>query len=314
MPTAIAGRDHRQLETTNQRIAYETHMANALFINGIYGGVLTEIQTAQESRGGGDSFLQPYKGTVITMMKRHPPTPDSPIHLYVSTTDNLSQICYVAEVVGWEDKREMNEQRRESLRQHFETFQPGDIKLFSGSGENGQRAVNLITIRNLRQLETLHSTSILRKVSDGLPLRKRTRSGGWSEVFDLGELINLPSDTMDRYERELVAGIQTSTTLSDAELHQRLSAAAKVPARIQIVSVGFRRNPDVIVAALRRAKGRCERCEASAPFLRRSDGSPYLEVHHRRPLSQGGEDTIENAAALCPNCHRDVHHGVIVEH
>jgi 5-methylcytosine-specific restriction protein A len=288
-------------------------MANALFINGIYGGVLTEILSSQESRRGGESFLQPYKGTVITMMKRQPPSPHEPIRLYVSTTDNLSQICYMAEIIGWEDKREMSDQRRESLRQHFEIFQPGDIKLFDGSGEMGQRAVNLITIRSLRQLETLHSTSILRKVSDGLPLRKRTRSGGWSEVFDLGELINLPSDTMDRYDRELAAGIQRSTSLTDADLHQRLSAAPKIPGRIQIVSIGFLRNPDVIVAVLRRAKGRCERCAASAPFLRRSDGSPYLEVHHWRPLSQEGEDTIENAAALCPNCHRDVHHGVIVE-
>ena len=118
---------------------------------------------------------------------------------------------------------------------------------------------------------------------------------------------------MDRYERELVAGIQRSNSLTNADLHQRLSAAPKIPGRIQIVSVGFRRNPDVIVAVLRRAKGRCEKCEASAPFLRRTDGSPYLEVHHRRPLSQGGEDTIENAAALCPNCHRDVHHGVSME-
>ncbi len=27
------------------------------------------------------------------------------------------------------------------------------------------------------------------------------------------------------------------------------------------------------------------------------------------PLSQGGEDTIAHAAALCPNCHREAHHG-----
>ncbi|MBP6603727.1 MAG: HNH endonuclease [Verrucomicrobiales bacterium] len=27
------------------------------------------------------------------------------------------------------------------------------------------------------------------------------------------------------------------------------------------------------------------------------------------PTQSGGEDTINNAAALCPNCHREVHHG-----
>ncbi|MFX5176317.1 HNH endonuclease, partial [Acinetobacter baumannii] len=53
----------------------------------------------------------------------------------------------------------------------------------------------------------------------------------------------------------------------------------------------------------------CECCGSLAPFSRRRDGSPYLEVHHKRPLSKGGDDTVENAVALCPNCHRFEHHG-----
>ena len=68
------------------------------------------------------------------------------------------------------------------------------------------------------------------------------------------------------------------------------------------------RNPDVVVEALLRANGVCERCKKPAPFARRSDGTPYLEVHHRIPLAVGGEDTVENAIALCPNCHRAAHY------
>jgi 5-methylcytosine-specific restriction protein A len=34
-----------------------------------------------------------------------------------------------------------------------------------------------------------------------------------------------------------------------------------------------------------------------------------LEVHHKKQLSEGGEDTVENAIALCPNCHREAHYG-----
>jgi 5-methylcytosine-specific restriction protein A len=26
-------------------------------------------------------------------------------------------------------------------------------------------------------------------------------------------------------------------------------------------------------------------------------------------LSDGGRDTVDNAVALCPNCHRECHHG-----
>ena len=58
--------------------------------------------------------------------------------------------------------------------------------------------------------------------------------------------------------------------------------------------------------ALERAKGRCQLCEKSAPFLKK-DGNPYLEVHHIDYLANNGSDTVDNVAALCPNCHRKMH-------
>lgn len=71
----------------------------------------------------------------------------------------------------------------------------------------------------------------------------------------------------------------------------------------------FKRNPDVVVEVLERANGVCERCHKPGPFRRLSDGSVYLEVHHRKTLADGGDDTPANALALCPNCHRQMHHG-----
>lgn len=59
---------------------------------------------------------------------------------------------------------------------------------------------------------------------------------------------------------------------------------------------------------LENAKGRCESCQQDAPF-RTSEG-PFLEVHHVRRLVDRGADTVENAVALCPNCHRRLHYGV----
>ena len=88
----------------------------------------------------------------------------------------------------------------------------------------------------------------------------------------------------------------------------RLSAAKKIPDKINAYSISFRRNPDVVAEVLLRAGGYCEKCKNPAPFLRRSDNSPYLEVHHVTPLVEGGEDTVENAVALCPNCHREAHY------
>ena len=64
------------------------------------------------------------------------------------------------------------------------------------------------------------------------------------------------------------------------------------------------------MATLRRAKGYCEKCGCKAPFIRKSDNTPYLEVHHTIPLSEGGADNLDNTIALCPNCHRELHFGI----
>lgn len=287
-------------------------MSTALFINGIYDAVMTEILAAQIAEPGNESFLQPYSGSIVRMLKENPPSSSSPVRLYISTTENLSKICYTAEIIKWEDKREIDEPRRQTVLRHLEKFQTKECDLFRGQELGEGKAVNLVTIRNLRSLETLLPTSFLVKKSDREPLKKRTRAGGWSEVFDRGDLSVFSlsaTDTEETSNRRLADEIASARSLDVNTLQQRLNAAPKIPERVQIISVGYRRNADVIVAVLIRANGVCERCRKNAPFVRRSDGTPFLEVHHRTPLAEGGEDTIENALALCPNCHREVHHG-----
>lgn len=90
----------------------------------------------------------------------------------------------------------------------------------------------------------------------------------------------------------------------------RLKVAPSKPDILEITHTVFKRNPDVIAEVLERAQGFCERCKKIAPFIRKSDNTPYLEVHHLIPLAQDGEDTVENAIALCPNCHREMHYGI----
>jgi 5-methylcytosine-specific restriction protein A len=89
----------------------------------------------------------------------------------------------------------------------------------------------------------------------------------------------------------------------------RLAAAPKKPIAMRVISTAYYRSPDVISEVLFRAKGVCEGCNRGAPFNRKSNGTPFLEVHHRLPLAEGGDDTVENAIALCPNCHRERHFG-----
>ena len=35
----------------------------------------------------------------------------------------------------------------------------------------------------------------------------------------------------------------------------------------------------------------------------------FAEVHHIHPLAEGGEDTPQNVACICPSHHREAHHG-----
>ena len=74
----------------------------------------------------------------------------------------------------------------------------------------------------------------------------------------------------------------------------------------QTTSSSFSRSPYIAQYAKRRANGFCQLCDNPAPFVA-ANGEPYLESHHVIWLSQGGQDSIENTVALCPNCHRKMH-------
>ena len=114
------------------------------------------------------------------------------------------------------------------------------------------------------------------------------------------------ADVTSAFEIELaIARNRTS-----AERQARLAKAPKKPVKATVQTSAFIRNPDVVAEVLARANGACEACRSSAPFNRASNGEPYLEVHHIVPLSADGDDTVENAVALCPNCHREKHYGV----
>ncbi|ROP73298.1 HNH endonuclease [Stenotrophomonas rhizophila] len=93
---------------------------------------------------------------------------------------------------------------------------------------------------------------------------------------------------------------------------KQVAARAKVTApaeRCVVQRVTFLRNPWVVASALLRANGACEMPNCEETLIIRDDGKPYLEVHHIDPLSNGGPDVLSNVAALCPRCHRFLHHG-----
>ncbi|WP_232508678.1 HNH endonuclease signature motif containing protein [Burkholderia thailandensis] len=79
----------------------------------------------------------------------------------------------------------------------------------------------------------------------------------------------------------------------------------KAPGTATSTTTSFVRDLKVKAWVLKRAKDNCEACDQPAPFS--GANGPFLEVHHLRKLADGGSDTVTNAVAVCPNCHRRLH-------
>ncbi len=127
---------------------------------------------------------------------------------------------------------------------------------------------------------------------------------------ELNLLMN-PSSALD-IQNKFEKAVEEARNLTPAERKARSKKDYPIkPAQVDVpASKTYRRNPYVVVEVLERAKGICERCEIPAPFTRATDKTPYLEVHHKIHLAHDGDDTVENAIALCPNCHRELHFGI----
>lgn len=117
-----------------------------------------------------------------------------------------------------------------------------------------------------------------------------------------------PPTILDLHEEMFILAEKSSKSGAAAR-RKRLDSAPKKPSKRTVTITVYDRNPDVVAEVLERADGVCEICSDPAPFVRRVNGTAYLEVHHKVLLSRGGDDTVDNAIAVCPNCHRKVHYG-----
>ncbi len=131
----------------------------------------------------------------------------------------------------------------------------------------------------------------------------------FEEFLDWYQIVSGVKHGTQAIELKTFSKLTESSVNSKAERKIRLANASKKPETRIVTAVEFIRNPDVVAEVLERANGICEKCHNKAPFLRKSDNSPYLEVHHKIRLADDGDDTVENAIALCPNCHREAHYG-----
>ncbi|GEA18927.1 hypothetical protein E306M_20640 [Moorella sp. E306M] len=122
-------------------------------------------------------------------------------------------------------------------------------------------------------------------------------------VVDAAAPVAIPAELINKRQEEKE---KQARRLDEQELRRRIQFSRPEAASRKVTTTTYERNPYVAEYARRRANGRCQLCHQPAPFLN-PDGEPFLEVHHIVWLSRGGEDTINNTVALCPNCHRKMH-------
>lgn len=101
--------------------------------------------------------------------------------------------------------------------------------------------------------------------------------------------------------------IRGGAALGAIDQFSLLEEAPATPQRLTRTGTVFTRDAAVRAAALARARGRCEFC--GSPGFLTASGALFLETHHIRALADGGPDVVSNVAALCPNHHREAHHG-----
>lgn len=110
------------------------------------------------------------------------------------------------------------------------------------------------------------------------------------------------------------AEVERAMALSPEDRARHLARQSGVTAFHLATTIVYDRSPYVVAEVLARAQGHCERCGKPAPFMRRTDGSPYLEVHHCRRLGCRTAGTSRcgrparlslppwRARAWCPRC------------
>jgi predicted HNH restriction endonuclease len=113
----------------------------------------------------------------------------------------------------------------------------------------------------------------------------------------------------DGFQKKVSQSLKDSTKERRDRLAKRIVAGQTKPRQYTSSVTVFNRDEDVVAEVLLRADGRCEMCKTLAPFRRSATREPYLEVHHLVWLAREGDDTVKNAIALCPNCHREAHYG-----
>ena len=201
----------------------------------------------------------------------------------------------------------------------------GDILHYTGMGSKGDQSLNFMQNRTLSESGSnnieIHLFEVFEEKKYFYQGKVKLKSKPYKErqidengdsrsvwMFPL-ELINNKPARIDFKTIESLGKLKKKKTykIDPNKLKEMVENQPKCkPSKRTTTSETYERDEKVVRYALLRSNGYCELCDKPAPF-KSLDGKPFLEVHHIDFLSNGGDDSIDNVSALCPNCHRKMH-------
>ena len=199
-------------------------------------------------------------------------------------------------------------------------FQQDGTFLYTGEGQVGDMAF----VRGNRALVDHRPDGRLLHLFEQADKPAHVRYLGEAEYLDHHETLGPDKNGDIRKVIVFVLGMVSTGRINDdggfdvskklskcnlAELRKAALANGGRRASFQERAVLVRYRSEAVKLYVRkRAGGICEACKQPAPFNTKK-GLPYLEPHHITRLADGGPDHPAFVAAICPTCHRRIHHG-----
>ena len=216
-------------------------MEYAIYLNGVYEDGLRQIIGVHHREPDRTCYLQPHGSNVIKRFQEESPSNENIVPIYMSVTTNLADVTYVADVVGWRQKSELNDNEVQEMNEHIRRYQSLEQSIYFEI--NGKKPVNLILVKRLRRLRRAYPTSMIKKLSDGQPLGQRTQSGNYSYVHPIDIVEESESELsifkMSDLEHQFNEGFENSIVGSKKERSSRLKSADQYPEKLLIQSVGY---------------------------------------------------------------------------
>lgn len=133
---------------------------------------------------------------------------------------------------------------------------------------------------------------------------------------NLGNLSKSKSNVEKRSNEKSFAPHDYFSSTTNQPTYTEPAGGIPVPKKRSIMFRARQRNLELVEYARWRANFKCEIDPEHHTFTSIASNQPYIEVHHLVPLSRQGDykfslDVAANVVALCPMCHKRMHHGIL---